>query len=90
MFPPVSAALAAAAADSVAVLATRLGSGPRYMIHITLFCTLRESKNLLPCENRDTSGHCLVLADAANIPAVFAASAAADLAVAHAAAGPQL
>ena len=31
---------------------TALGSGPRYMIRVTHFCTLRESKNLRPCENR--------------------------------------
>ena len=52
-----------------------LGSGPRYTICVTLFCTLRESKNLRPRENRtrfsktitqkratnsDTSGHCLL------------------------------
>ena len=29
-----------------------VGSGPRYMICVTHFCTLRESKNLRPCENR--------------------------------------
>ena len=28
-----------------------LGSGPRYMICVTLFCTLRESQNTRPCEN---------------------------------------
>ena len=31
-----------------------LGSGPRYMISVTLFCTLLESKNLRPCENHTT------------------------------------
>ena len=29
----------------------RVGSGPRYMICVTHFCTLRESKNLRRCEN---------------------------------------
>ena len=29
-----------------------LGNGPRYMICVTHFCTLRELKNLRPCENR--------------------------------------
>ena len=28
-----------------------LGSGPRYMICVTFFCTLRESQNTRPCEN---------------------------------------
>ena len=28
-----------------------LGSGPRYMIRVTLFCTLRESENTRTCEN---------------------------------------
>ena len=28
-----------------------LGSGPRYMICVTLFCTLRESENTRTCEN---------------------------------------
>ena len=28
-----------------------LGSGPRYMMCVTHFCTLRESKNLRPCDN---------------------------------------
>ena len=32
-------------------LSLTLGSGPRYMIYVTLFCMLRESKNLRPCEN---------------------------------------
>ena len=27
-------------------------SGPRYMVCVTHFCTLRESKTLRPCENR--------------------------------------
>ena len=47
-----------------------VGSGPRYMIRGTLFCTLRESENTRTCENctrfvqkratkSDTSGHCL-------------------------------
>ena len=34
-----------------------LGSGPRYMICVTLFCTLRESKNLRPFENRVRFSH---------------------------------
>ena len=29
-----------------------LGSGPRYMICVTLFCTLSESENTRTCENR--------------------------------------
>ena len=32
--------------------ALALGSGPRYMICVTLFCTLRESENTWTCENR--------------------------------------
>ena len=28
-----------------------LGSGPRYIIRVTLFCTLRESENTRTCEN---------------------------------------
>ena len=28
-----------------------IGSGPRYMIRVTLFCTLRESENTRTCEN---------------------------------------
>ena len=28
-----------------------VGSGPRYMISVTLFCTLRESENTRTCEN---------------------------------------
>ena len=28
-----------------------LGSGPRYMICVTLFCTLSESENTRTCEN---------------------------------------
>ena len=32
-------------------LSSAIGSGPRYMICVSLFSTLRESKNLLPCEN---------------------------------------
>ena len=34
-----------------------LGSGQRYMICVTLCCTLHESKNLLPCENRVLLSH---------------------------------
>ena len=66
--------------QSVSVrVSSALGSGPRYMIWITLFCTLRQSKNLRPCENRvrfshgrnvqkrvtksDTSGDCLSCID---------------------------
>ena len=29
----------------------KLGSGPRYMICVTLFCTLRESENTRTCQN---------------------------------------
>ena len=29
-----------------------IGSGPRYMICVTHFCTLSKSKNQWPCENR--------------------------------------
>ena len=29
-----------------------IGSGPKYMICVTLFCTLRESENTQTCENR--------------------------------------
>ena len=29
----------------------KLGSGPRYMICVTLFCTMRVSKNTRTCEN---------------------------------------
>ena len=44
-----------------------VGSGPRYMMCVTLFCTLRESENTRACENctrfksdySATSGRCL-------------------------------
>ena len=53
LFPQASWSLpAATAADSEhALCLCSLGSGPRYMICVTLFCTMRESENTWTCEN---------------------------------------
>ena len=44
-----------------------VGSGLRYMICVTLFCTLRESENTRTCENRVRFSHVRVFSDSRNV-----------------------